>query len=151
MIAFNSTYFYLIICYAHMKIFLLYCATEVLYLLFLFIISFFRTRQSHPPIDIFLFMKMWDLSQIIMTVIIIIMILILFIITINIKVLRSNQTLAKEIYKKNRPLSRRQFEEAPIYRGFSNPSVLTRFTQFPWSFSITTLKDLFWINLEHYL
>ena len=54
-------------------------------------------------------------------------------------------------YIKNRPLSRRQFIEAPIYRGFLNPSLLTRFPQFPWSFSITTLKDSYWIDLEHFV
>ena len=38
MIAFNSTYFYLIVCYAHMKIFLLYIRNTSFIFIYLFVI-----------------------------------------------------------------------------------------------------------------
>ena len=38
MIAFNSTYFYLIVCYAHMNIFLLYIRNTSFIFIYLFVI-----------------------------------------------------------------------------------------------------------------
>ena len=41
MIAFNSTYFYLIVCYVHMKIFLLYmCNISFIFIIFSFSVGF---------------------------------------------------------------------------------------------------------------
>ena len=45
MIAFNPTYFYLIVCYAHMKIFLLYMCNISLYLLLFILLSFILRRD----------------------------------------------------------------------------------------------------------
>ena len=47
MIAFNSTYFYLIVCYAHMKIFLLYMRN--ISFIFTIIISIINILLKRPP------------------------------------------------------------------------------------------------------